>query len=306
MSRFRVFPRNGPPLVIAHRGASMIAPENTLEAGILGHRSGAFAWELDVHLSRDGVPVVIHDETLTRTTDVTTKFAGDPREENHFRVADFDWHEIRTLDAGSWFVQRNGGHRSSSHFQSFDRLSASEVESYRSGAVRVPSLDEALQLTAQLDWLVNVELKVFSPPNPLLREIVLETIDRLKVHDRVLISSFDHTEVAHVALHRPEIATGALSHTPLYRADRYIREIVGADFHHISHESVRSPEGQSRLSLEEPPTFVYTVNDVQPQGLTWRLAQSGIAGVFTDDPSSLVKLLGRWPGRVTRRSTPFT
>jgi glycerophosphoryl diester phosphodiesterase len=78
------------PLVIAHRGSSGVAPENTLAAFELAVAQGARAVECDVVLSRDGVPVVIHDTTLDRTTNGTGK------------VADHDWHELARLDAGTW------------------------------------------------------------------------------------------------------------------------------------------------------------------------------------------------------------
>ena len=105
-NRFRSLLRRGDrPLVVAHRGDSAYAPENTLEAARRAWDEGADAWELDVQLARDGVPVVLHDESLVRTTDVATRFAGDPRGASGFLVADFDFEEIRTLDAGSWFVE---------------------------------------------------------------------------------------------------------------------------------------------------------------------------------------------------------
>ena len=66
MNRFRARIGRGPPVVIAHRGDSAHAPENTLDAARLGHAAGSFAWELDVYLTRDGVPVVVHDESLLR------------------------------------------------------------------------------------------------------------------------------------------------------------------------------------------------------------------------------------------------
>ncbi len=67
------------PVIFAHRGDSFRAPENTLEAAEPGLGSRRSAWELDVQLTRDGVPIVLHDESLLRTTDVATKFAGDAR-----------------------------------------------------------------------------------------------------------------------------------------------------------------------------------------------------------------------------------
>lgn len=79
------------PFLWAHRGASAVAPENTLSAFAAAVASGADGVELDIHLSHDGVPVVIHDETLDRTTDGCGA------------VADKPLSQLRTLDAGSWF-----------------------------------------------------------------------------------------------------------------------------------------------------------------------------------------------------------
>ncbi len=76
----------------AHRGASGLAPENTMTAFALAEQCGADGIELDVHLSRDGVPVVIHDETLERTTD------------GYGAVTGVSLCELLELDAGSWFA----------------------------------------------------------------------------------------------------------------------------------------------------------------------------------------------------------
>jgi len=85
------------PFVWAHRGASRRAPENTLAAFALAADSGADGIECDVHLSRDGVPVVIHDETLARTTD------------GRGAVGAKTLSELRRLDAGGWFGPAWGG-----------------------------------------------------------------------------------------------------------------------------------------------------------------------------------------------------
>jgi glycerophosphoryl diester phosphodiesterase len=184
------------PVVVAHRGDSYHAPENTLEAAWLGHDCGADLWELDVQLTRDGVAVVMHDESLLRTTNVDERFTGDARTKSGFRVADFTWAEIRTLDAGSWFVKRSGGPRSARWFQTLGRLEPSQYEHFCSGRVRVPSLEEALIFTKELDWLVNVELKSHTYPRRKLLETVLQTLQSTDTADRALLSSFDHTEAA--------------------------------------------------------------------------------------------------------------
>ena len=111
------------------------------------------------------MPVVIHDESLLRTTDVATRFAGDPRGRDGFRVSDFDFDEVRSLDAGSWFVADNGGPRSARDFGTLDQLDPADVDHFRSGSVLIPTLEEALLFTREQDWLVNVEIKSF-PEQP--------------------------------------------------------------------------------------------------------------------------------------------
>ena len=232
------------PLIVAHRGDSFHAPENTLEAARLAWKSGAPAWELDVQLTRDGVPVVLHDESLVRTTDVATRFAGDPRGRDGFRITDFDFEEVRSLDAGSWFVDGHGGPRSARAFNTLNQLDAAHIEHYRSGQVLIPTLAEALSLTREQDWLVNVEIKSFPEQPPGLVERVLDVIAETDTAERVLISSFDHSDI--VAARHPDrrYVAGDSHATPLYRIDAYATDLVGADTVHVSTEVLgadRSP-----------------------------------------------------------------
>jgi glycerophosphoryl diester phosphodiesterase len=87
------------PLIIAHRGASAIAPENTRAAFLLARDMGADGFECDVHLSKDGVPVVIHDDDLRRVARVKK------------RVCDLTLRRLRQCDVGSWFARRFSGER---------------------------------------------------------------------------------------------------------------------------------------------------------------------------------------------------
>ncbi|MFI6291897.1 glycerophosphodiester phosphodiesterase [Nonomuraea sp. NPDC050790] len=95
------------PLIVAHRGAPKVAPENTLAAFHAAGAAGADLYELDVHQTRDGHLVVIHDASLARTTDVEQVFP----DRAPWRVRDFTLEEIGTLDAGAWFDQRFAGER---------------------------------------------------------------------------------------------------------------------------------------------------------------------------------------------------
>jgi glycerophosphoryl diester phosphodiesterase len=302
------------PWIIAHRGDSAHAPENTLEAARLGWEAGAAAWELDVRLTRDGVPVVLHDETLLRTTDVARRFAGDRRAAARFRVGDFDLDEILTLDAGGWFLDPtpagDPAHRprTAAAFGTLDRLDPGRRSCYASGAVRVPTLAQALALTAELDWLVNIELKSSCAGEPELVVAVLGEVDRAGVAGRVWISSFDHADVARVVRLRPGLATGILTTTPLNRPAWYVRDGVGAGAYHPSIRALgaesdgfrRAPSVASlrlkdldSLRVAGIPVFAFTVNDARPGGLADLLVEAGAAGLFTDDPGSLATLWGR-------------
>jgi glycerophosphoryl diester phosphodiesterase len=292
------------PVVIAHRGDSFRAPENTLEAARLAHQAGAAAWELDVQITSDGVPVVLHDDSLVRTTDVARRFPRDGRAQSGFHIGDFTFEEIRSLDAGWWFVDEQGGPRSARSFGTFELLGASAIDLYRSGRVRIPSLKEALTLTHELDWLVNVEIKSFPSHPPGLVERVLDVVAETQTASRVLISSFDHTDVSRAKHPDREYALGILTSIPLQCTADYVIGLVGAETAHISAEVIgaqsveyrRNPQARSlrwdlveELNARGVPMLVYTVNDSGPGSLARHLAELGIAGLFTDNPRGLAE-----------------
>ncbi len=296
------------PILVAHRGDSFHAPENTLEAARLAWELGAEAWELDVQLTRDGVPVVLHDESLLRTTDVAARFAGDPRAKDGFRVIDFDFEEVRSLDAGSWFVAADGGPRSARDFNTLDQLDAARIEHYRSGRVVIPTLAEALTLTRELDWLVNVEIKSFPEQPPALIDRVLDVIAATDTAERTLISSFDHNDIFADRHPGRRYALGILTVTPLYRIGDYATRMVGADTVHVSTEilgadavsyrrqrSARALRYDLVAELKHAgiPLLAYTVNHQADGDLARHLAEIGVDGLFTDDPSGVRQRLAR-------------
>lgn len=139
------------PYVAAHRGASRLAPENTLAAFSEALERGATGIELDVHLSADGRAVVVHDDLLDRTTD------------GHGPVSRLSFAQLNELDAGSWFSAQFSGQR-------------------------VPLLDEVFQLAAGRAVL-HVELK--GPAVGALAAEVISLARRSGASDRVVIMSFD-------------------------------------------------------------------------------------------------------------------
>lgn len=160
------------PLVIAHRGASAEAPENTIAAFELALEQGADGIELDLHLSADEHPVVIHDFTLERTTD-----GAGP-------VSSLSVRELKRLDAGGWWDRRFRGQR-------------------------VQTLQEILERFRDRArfW---VELKGGSRLYPGIEERVVSMLEIYDVVDRALVQSFDHDALARIRSLSREIRVGAL------------------------------------------------------------------------------------------------
>lgn len=110
------------PLVIGHRGYNQIAPENTLPSFKLAKMAGADLVELDYHHTKDGVPVVIHDGELDRTTDARARWGGEK-----IPVASKTLDELRVLDAGEWFDARSAVTRLSSLAEALDFIQDGNV-----------------------------------------------------------------------------------------------------------------------------------------------------------------------------------
>ena len=177
--------------VWAHRGASRYAPENTVPAFELAVAQGAEGVELDVQLSSDGQLVVIHDETLERTTDGTG------------RVVDHSLARLRTLDASA-------GH------DGFE-------------GVRIPTLTEVLEVVAPTALTVNIELKNSEVDYPGLEEKVLAAVAAFELGPRVVLSSFNHYSVRKLRSLAPDAALAAIYTDPLFRPWRYAKALgVGA------------------------------------------------------------------------------
>ena len=286
-------------LMIAHRGDCSRAPENTLLAADWGKRSGAVAWELDVHLTKDGVPVVIHDESLARTTNVATKFAGDRRGIQGYLVADFDLIEIESLDAGGWFLQPEPTERTARALGTTDLIDPTTRNAICNGSVTIPTLVQALIWTKDHNWLVNVELKSFPHLDARLTEVVLKTIRETQSENHVLVSSFDHREICRVVDMAPEIPVGALCATPIGRSAVYAGEILNVNALHVSADVLGASSlayqrcrQASSLAVAEIhalrangiAVLVYTVNDPK---LARDLFDAGVTGVFSDTPGTI-------------------
>ncbi|MFN3975283.1 MAG: glycerophosphodiester phosphodiesterase [Dehalococcoidia bacterium] len=167
---YREYVRQNRPVVVAHRGAMAFAPENTISAYILALEQGAEAIELDVQLSQDGVPVVIHDHTLERTTN------------GKGLVASHTFAQLRDLDAGAWFASQFAGQRI---------LTLGEVLAWAQGRI-----------------YLKIELKSLPMRYAGIEEKVLGLLKRWDMEEQVEVFSFDHPCVRRFKALAPHIPVG--------------------------------------------------------------------------------------------------
>ncbi|MUL42560.1 hypothetical protein FZ103_15495 [Streptomonospora sp. PA3] len=241
-------------IVVAHRGASGHAPENTLAALRLARERGADMAEIDVRQTADGAFVVLHDASLRRTTDVAEVF---PRRRS-WNVGDFTLEEIRRLDAGSWFGAEFAGER-------------------------VPTLQECLEVLRDQGLGALVELKVQRRDREMARRLAEEL--RADPHwraagaqGRLILQSFDWVTLRAMAGDVPGLHTAALGKTygryGLRRIARYAR-LINPHHLRVSAPYVRHVHAQG-LAM-----FGWTANN--PQAIR-RLIRDGVDGIITDYP----------------------
>jgi glycerophosphoryl diester phosphodiesterase len=264
-------------LIIAHRGARSLAPENTLAAARKALEVGADLWETDVVVTSDGELVLLHDDSLARTTNVKDRFPDrDP-----WDVTTFTLDEIRLLDAGSWFVKTDP----------FGRIVAGEVTQEDLSAYRnekIPTLREALRFTQDASFCINLELKrlPFPMKNFPVVEQVLSAIDDSNIdYERIIISSFNHKLLREVQVRNPSLTIQALiGHSELQSMDWEGLEFKTYNFCNklIDEKQVRALT-EKRISVN-----LFTVNE---EAEMLRFTQAGAAGLITDFPQSAVRLL---------------
>ncbi len=247
-----------PAATIAHRGASAYAPENTLAAVRKGIARDADRIEFDVQRTRDGELVLMHDDTLERTTDVRRLFPG----RGPWRVADFSRAELARLDAGSWKSAEFAGER-------------------------IPTLQDALDVLALADIGALVELKA-PASHPALASEVAQTASHALRHrgagapgaPRIVVQSFDHRLVREVKRLVPDLVVGVLGSPAPSRLARIATWADQVNPHHrcLDREYV---ERVHELGLT---CSVWTVN--RPSSMR-RALRLGVDGVISDRPDVL-------------------
>ena len=241
-------------VVIAHRGASAYYPENTMIAFRKSIELGAEMIELDVLMSKDGVPIVFHDAKLDKKTN------------GKGSVGNFTVSELKQLDAGSWFDEKFKGER-------------------------IPTLDEVLAF-AKGKIALNIEIKTEAVTDVLKGGVEEKSIQLVRKHGmekHVIFSSFDYRAVAHLKELAPDIST-ALLYTERISGKKSPVELVNeysADAFNC-HYAQLSAKWMNSLKESDIPAFVYTVNS---ESRMRSLIEIGVKGIFSDKPDVLKRIV---------------
>lgn len=209
-------------LNIAHRGFSGRFPENTMLAFQEAEKAGCDGIELDVHLTSDGVPVIIHDENIRRTTD------------GEGPVCSFTAAGLHAFNASAAWK----GERPCTH---------------------IPTLEEYFEWVKDTRLFTNIELKNSVIDYPGLEEKAIALIRRYSLEERILFSSFNHYSILRCKRMAPEIRCGLLYSCWLANPGAYAKS-VGAECLH-PHFSSLIPEALAEIRSQKVQVNAWTVNE---------------------------------------------
>lgn len=207
--------------IIAHRGSSGRFPENTMTAFLEAKKAGADGIEMDVRFTKDRELVVIHDETVDRTTDGKGK------------VSEYILTELKKLNAGA-------------RYPNYDKYET------------ILTLKEYLDWASQTDLILNIELKYSEDTYLDYEADVLALLNNYDLGERLIISSFNPTGLQKIAKLAPRIKLGLLYSKKIKKPDTYIKKLgIGAI--HPS-KKITNQKLITRAKNSEIPIRVYTIN----------------------------------------------
>ena len=251
-------------LTAAHRGDRSVMPENTMDAFISAVNKCDFI-ELDVCLTKDEVPVIIHDDTLERTSDVK-------RHKNFkkpYNVADYTYDEIMELDFSSWFYKENP----------FNTLKYTQITN-NFKPQRISKLSEVLEFSKKYKMPLNIEIKDMknTPFDKMAVKIIANLIQEYQIAESLLISSFNHFYLKEIKKYIPNILTAALvekKHPS--NLVSYLKELDVFAYHPCV--DIINKDIVKELNKHNFYVNVYTVNSKKIRN---KLFSEGVKSVFTD------------------------
>lgn len=243
--------------VIGHRGASAEAPENTLPSFLRAIAQGADAIELDVHVTADDVPVVMHDPTVTRTTSGEGAITG------------MSWRRIRELDAGARFTTDGGA-----------------TYPYREQGIRVPSVEDVLD-AIPADLPMVIEVKALHAQWALRR-----VLDRSKAASRCIVASFEAGSLG--AFSAPPYMCGASRRDVV---QLMARTLTGMGPGPVPYRAICPPNEYHGVPVPiglivrgarqiGAPVHVWTVDDPREARRLWR---QGVSGIISNMPRVILE-----------------
>ena len=250
--------------VCGHRGYSLVCPENTMPALAAAKAWGATTIEIDVVLTADGEPIVLHDRTLDRTTN------------GHGFAADLNLEQIRSLDAGAGFNPRFAG-------------------------THVPTLAEAVDWAKREEMGIFVEIKEAERPD-LAVDQVAALLEATGTTDRTIIIGFDHVVLKRAVERHPGIKTQAITHARhpdivgVLRACGAGSVSIELDmFHPLDAQALHDAGFPNRVNLPRPerlPAYRQSGRDIIPCLEEW-IAKGLIDTISGDDVPFLARLVER-------------
>jgi glycerophosphoryl diester phosphodiesterase len=249
------------PLIIAHRGASAHAPENTLAAFQRAIDSGADGIEFDVRFANAGEVVVFHDSSLDRIAFRKEK------------VIQLTADELRSVDVGAWFNRKYP--------------EAAEPEFAGEG---IPTLSDTLKFLERFDGLLYIELKCREANVENLARAVCEAIRDSPLRPRIVVKSFRLQVLPFIKALCPDVRTAALfapKIRSILRKDKHILRIaedVGADEVSV-HYTLASRKVTRKAARRDLSVIVWTAD--HPRWIR-RGIELGLKGVITNDPAKLI------------------
>jgi len=267
------------PWIIAHRGASAYAPENTMAAFRRAVEMGAGFIETDLHLSRDARFVAIHDATLERTTN------------GRGAVRDFTLAELRELDAGSWFDAKSKTKRDSASAAERGAMSGGASAAEFAGE-RIPTLEEILEFAREANVTVYLEIKAGAArgaENMLAGALVAALAGALRGPQeaaRVIVISFDAELLASVRQRDAALMTGLLVEKG--PADAVKRALQVGARQLAPRRDIVTPALVERAHGAELSVVPWTINE--PAEMRAAIA-AGVDGIMTDYPDRLAAVV---------------
>ena len=266
--------RSSSTLNVGHRGASRLAPENTLAGARRALQVGADMWELDVAVTADGVLVLAHDDSLLRTSNAREVFP----ERDPWLLKDFTLTELRRLDFGSWF--------NTSTPPGPDPGDPANAGDYT--AEPIPTLREALLFTREHGWQVDVEVKDLKGA-PGERHVVEDTvalIHELDMVGQVLLTSFQTRFLQPARLLDPNLSLGVLVFTPDPDPVGLVHRLQVQAY--LPPASAAHPIQVAELRAAGLDVYPWTVND---EAAMRDYIAVGATGILTDVPHRLKSIL---------------